>query len=198
MPASASVWRGFLWTYTDPRERVRAWLITDSARKSAVGRRLDGQPWKLIGGKKSKTLFGSWAHWPLGIPESAPYPAVGLVEGAPDFLALFAHAWMEGLQNKVCPVCMAGAEMEIPESALPRFRDKKIQIFVHADEAGIIAATHWRDQLLQVAAVVHTYTFNGLYQNDGRPVGDLNDLLRLDPSYQVSHQKELAQLLDFA
>ena len=192
------VGRGFLWTYTDPIEHVRAWLITDSARKSAVGRRPDGLPWKSIGGKKSKTLYGSWAHWPIGLPEAAAYPAIGLEEGSPDFLSLLAHARLLGLQDKVAPVCMAGAQMSIPESALPRFRNKKIQIFVHADEAGIIAATHWRDQLLQVAAVVHTYTFNGLYQNDGRPVGDLNDLLRLDPSYQVSHQKELAQLLDFA
>ena len=38
--------RGFLWTYTDHYEKVRAWLLTDSARKLAVARRLDGQPWQ--------------------------------------------------------------------------------------------------------------------------------------------------------
>jgi hypothetical protein len=190
--------RGFLWTYTDPRERVRAWLITDKERKSAVGRRLDRCPWKSIGGKKSKTLRGSWAHWPIGLPEAAAYPAIGLVEGSPDFLSLIAHAQALGLQDKVAPVCMAGAKMSIPPSALPRFRDKKIQIFVHDDEVGISAAKRWEAQLSQVAPVLYEYSFEGLFQVNGRPVEDLNDLCRLDPLSQAAHREALDQLLAFA
>jgi hypothetical protein len=192
-----AVRQNFLWCYTDRREQVRAWLITDSARKSAVGRRLDGLPWKSIGGKKSKTLYGSWGHWPIGLPEAEPYPAIGLVEGAPDFLALIAHTLINAVPSGVATVCMSGAEMTIPESALPRFRDKPIQIYVHADNAGIIAATRWRDQLRKVASAVHTYTFNGFIQDNGQPVEDLNDLLCLDPGCRAAHSDALKQLLDF-
>src|SRR6516165_3342841 len=40
---------GFLWTYTARDERARAWILTDSTRKNAVGRRLDGNMWKSTG-----------------------------------------------------------------------------------------------------------------------------------------------------
>jgi hypothetical protein len=188
--------RGFLWTYTDPVEQVRAWLITDSARKSAVGRRLDGCPWQSIGGKKSKTLRGSWAHWPIGLPEAASCPAIGLVEGSPDFLAFFAHAQALGLQDKVAPVCMAGAQMTIPQSVLPRFREKKVQIFVDDDKAGRVAARRWSTQLRPVVATLDRYYFDGLLQADGAPVKDLNDLCRLSPDQM--NTKAFRELLEFA
>jgi hypothetical protein len=44
-PLQIAVARGFLWTYRDRAEKVRAWLLTDSARKLAIARRLDGIPW---------------------------------------------------------------------------------------------------------------------------------------------------------
>jgi hypothetical protein len=188
--------RGFLWTYTDPVERVRAWLITDSARKSAVGRRLDGHPWESIGGKKSKTLRGSWAHWPIGLPEASAYPAIGLVEGSPDFLSLIAHARLLGLQDKVAPVCMSGAQMTIPQSVLSLFRDKKVQIFVDDDKAGRAAAKRWSNQLRPVVATLDRYYFDGLLQADGAPVKDLNDLCRLAPD-QIN-TKAFRELLEFA
>jgi hypothetical protein len=190
-----AVKRSFLWTYTDPREHVRAWLITDSARKNAVGRRLDGRPWESIGGKKSKTIYGSWGEWPIGLPEAAAYPAIGLVEGGPDFLALIAHAQALGLQDKVTPICMAGAQMSIPQSVLPLFRDKKVQIFVDDDKAGREAAKRWVTQLRPVVAILSRYYFDGLLQTDGTPVKDLNDLCRLCPG-QIN-TKAFRELLEF-
>ena len=56
-----AVERGFLWTYTARDERARAWILTDSTRKNAVGRRLDGNMWKSTG-RKSKTLSGAWGN----------------------------------------------------------------------------------------------------------------------------------------
>jgi hypothetical protein len=193
-----AVERQFLWIYTDRVERVRAWLITDSARRCAISRRMDGRPWASIGGKKSKTLFGSWAHWPIGLPEAGSCPAIGLVEGSPDFLSLIAHAQLLGLQDKVAPVCMAGAQMTIPQSVLPLFGDKKVQIFVHNDEAGICGARRWYHQLYDVAATLDAYSFYGLIQTDGSPVEDLNDLCRLAPDSGAAHSYQLAQLLEFA
>jgi hypothetical protein len=120
------------------------------------------------------------------------------VEGTPDFLAFFAHAQALGLQDKVAPVCMAGAQMTIPQSVLPRFRDKKVQIFVHDDEAGMSAARRWYHQLYDVAVTLDAYSFYGLVQADGSPVEDLNDLCRLAPDSQAAHSDQLAELLEFA
>jgi len=190
--------RGFLWSYTDPIERVRAWLLTDSARKSAVGRRLDGRPWDAIGGKKSKTLKGSWGHWPIGIIEAQACPSIGIVEGTPDFLALFAQALASGVADRVAPVCMAGAQMSIPQSVLPRFSGKRIRIFPHDDKAGYAAACRWSKQLYAVDAVVDGYSVDGLVQINGFPVEDLNDLCRIDPESATLNREALSQLLDFA
>jgi hypothetical protein len=67
---SIAAGRGFLWVYADPFGEGRAWLLTDSTRKSAVSRRLCGQPWS--NGAKSKTLHGSMGRWPIGIKEAGP------------------------------------------------------------------------------------------------------------------------------
>ena len=190
--------RGFLWTYDDQFGEGRAWLLTDSARKSAVSRRLDGRAWRAVWvpGAKSKTLKGSMGNWPIGIKGAADYPAIGLVEGTPDFLALIAHALKRGVHDQVAPVCMAGAQMSIPQETLPLFSGKRIRIFVHADEPGIGAAIRWHSAL-KSHATVDCYEFSGLTQIDGRPVEDLNDMLRMDPKSREKYRKEVDGLLGF-
>jgi hypothetical protein len=94
-----AVERGFLWAYTARNENARAWILTDSARKNAVGRRLDGNVWQSTG-RKSKTLSGAWGNWPIGIMEAADYPAIDLAEGTPDFLSVIAHARASGTFQK--------------------------------------------------------------------------------------------------
>jgi hypothetical protein len=160
-----AVIRDFLWTYWCPFEGARAWLITDSSRKCAVARRLDGQPWQApwAKGAKSKSLKGSWGSWPIGLPESERYAAIGLVEGSPDFLALLSQVSL----GEMSPVCLSGASMNIPKSQLPKFSGKPVQIFVHDDEPGRRAAERWSAQLSQVTEVSQ-------YQCRG----DLNEMLR--------------------
>jgi len=185
------------WTYTARDEGARAWILTDSARKNAVGRRLDGNVWQSTG-RKSKTLSGAWGNWPIGIMEAGDHPTIGLAEGAPDFLSVIAHAWASGVEHLVAPVCLAGAAMWIPESVLPRFKGKRVRIFIHNDQAGITAANRWSAQLREAGAVVDGYSFDGLIQTDGRPVEDLNDFCRLDYECLQQQRSAVESVMGFA
>jgi len=188
-PLMIAVARGFLWTYRD-RKEGRIWLITDSARKSAIGRRLDGRLWEC-NGKKSKTLYGSWGHYPIGIEDVGSFPAIGVTEGMPDFLALFDFMLSFGVQDSIAPVCMAGVKMVIPESILPKFIGKRVRSFVDGDEEGMAGAMRWAAQLREVCEV------DG-YECGGSGCKDLNSLLELDSKSWDEHIEEIGCLLDFA
>jgi hypothetical protein len=206
MALQIAVSRGFLWTYHDGREG-RAWLITDRARRLAIARRLDGKEWEYRNGKfvaelaersKTKNIFRSQGNWPLGILESEPFPAVALCEGAPDFLSVFQLGLSAGLTGKVAPICMSGASQRIPEEALQLFAGKRVRIFGHEDEAGAKAMTRWAAQLNPVAKQVDGWEFSGLYRIDGRPVADLNDLLKIAPACRAQYREILDAIMDFA
>lgn len=154
-----------------------AWIITDGSRRNAQARRMDGQPWSGIGGKKAKTIAGSEANWPIGIPEVGDRD-VALVEGGPDFLAAWHFIWIKSEQRTIAPVAILGASNAIHADALPLFRGKIVWIFPHVDDnrAGAIGAANWRDQLLHAgAAQVTNYIFG---PGEGK---DLNDLIAAEP-----------------
>ena len=73
--------------------------MTDRSRRNAQARRLDGQQWPSIGGKKpgSKSLPGTEASWHIGAAEIGDRPLVLLCEGQPDFCAVLLVVWFEGL-----------------------------------------------------------------------------------------------------
>jgi hypothetical protein len=106
MASSASV----LWFAT--LRGHRAWIVTDRNRFVAEARRLDGQPWAHIGGKKNWTLRGGRKSWPIGIMEAENSRAIALVEGMPDFFAAFHWIWAEDRAD-VAPVAILGASMSI-------------------------------------------------------------------------------------
>jgi hypothetical protein len=159
----------------------RAWIVTDRTRYVVEARRLDGQPWKHIGGAKSWTLPGGSKgrkRWPLGIMEVQSCRAIALVEGAPDFLAAFHWIWAED-RSDIAPVAILGASMSIHPVALPLFRGKRVRIFPHYDAErfnGFDAARRWEAQLRVAGAIVDCFDLTGLTRSDGRPVSDLNDL----------------------
>ena len=198
--------RKFLWTYEDGREG-RAWLITDRARRLAIARRLDGKPWEYRNGEfvvnpadrsKTKNIYGSQGNWPLGILESEPFPAIALIEGAPDLLSVFDHASAAGVQHLVAPICLSGASQYIADSALPHIVGKRVRIFAHDDEAGYTAAARWKEQLTGTAALIDIFEFSGLIRIDGNPVSDLNDLLQIAPHSVEQNRETLETLMDFA
>ncbi|MFT3783818.1 MAG: hypothetical protein QM790_17550 [Nibricoccus sp.] len=149
---------------------VRAWILTDSARRNAQARRLDGNEW--IGIKaKAKTLSGSDASWPIGIAEIASKPTIALCEGGPDLLAVYFFLWWHGRIGEVAPVAMMGAGQRISSEVLPLFRGKHVRVFPHRDEAGTRARSIWGHQLLAAGAA-------SVDDFDCAPEKDLNDLIK--------------------
>jgi hypothetical protein len=165
----------------------RLWVITDDARRSAIKRKLDGQPFidrdpetGRENQKKSKCWMGSQANWPIGIANAGAFAAIALCEGGPDFLAAFYLAWAGAVETLVAPVCMGGAALSIHPDALGMFRGKRVRIFGHVDQAGQQAVHKWAAQLRSVQAEVDAFDFSGLVAGDGKPVGDLNDFVLAD------------------
>lgn len=183
--------RGLLWhgnVFDDDREWP-AWIITDSTRRNAQARRLDGKLWHGIHDKKAKTLPGSDPSWPIGAAEIGERPFVALCEGQPDFCAALFVAWWEGLEiAKVAPVCLTGAGNSIHTDAFPYFAGKVVRITVHDDPEGRDAARRWADQLYRAGAThVDGFDFAGILTRDGQLVQDLADFATLlDPDESVS------------
>lgn len=152
----------------DGTERPRCWIITDSARRNAQARRLDGKPWQAIQAK-AKTLPGSQAAWPIGASRLSNASTVLFTEGGPDLLAAATWATYEVKQPWEA-VTMIGAGLSIHAEALPLFKGKDVYLFAHNDAAGIEAARKWHEQLIEAGATVTALCSD----TEGR---DLNDAL---------------------
>jgi len=162
-------------------KNLSAWLVTDSERVNCQARRMDGGVWPhLSEPAKAWTLPGCWAAWPIGIREAQNFPMIALVEGGPDLLAAHHFIIAEERERDVAAVCIAGASMQIHESALPLFTGKRVRIYPHLDDAGRKAAQRWTEQIESVNAVVDCYDLSGIPTVTGGRVGDLNDLSSLD------------------
>ena len=172
----------------------RCWLVTDEARFNAQARRLDGQPFKHDGtDKKTLTLPGSKASWPVGLNEIEPFHNVMLVEGGPDLLAAHQFITVEECDVDCCAVAVLGASQLLSKSVLARFTGKHVRIFPHVDASGRKAAVEWARALLPVAAHVDVFSFDGLRRLDEQPVNDLNDLCSIHAD-DFETEKELWNL----
>ena len=203
-----AVERGLLFCADSPEGR--AWILSDSRRINAQARRMDGQPWERLNGKRPWSLPGSIASWPVGLLEAKDYRAIALVEGAPDLIAAFHLAWCSSatpetlalgkgvdLVANLGVVAILGAGNWIPANALPHFAGKIVRIFEDDDTKGRDAAARWATQLTLAGAKVDGFSFAGLRQSDGSPVNDLNDFVRLDPDQWESERKLLESAFDF-
>jgi hypothetical protein len=79
----------------------------------------------------------------------------------------------------------------------PYFAGKRVRIFAHHDPAGRKSLEHWQAQLTGIAAKVDTYDFGGLIQSDGSPVGDLNDLSRIDYDSWEDNRERVELVMSF-
>ena len=176
----------------------RAWVITDSTRRSAQRRRLDGKLWysnhKVIG------FSGVSNGWPCGIHDAARRQRVAIVEGGPDALAAMHFALAQGCEDSVGIVALLGAAVRIPDECIPFFGELHVRIFIHDDgekESGMKAARAWAEQIRGTAGRVDGVTFDGLVRSDGEPVRDLNDLCSVDPVSYEARRDFLDGIMDF-
>lgn len=158
-----------------------AWVITDSSRRNAQARRMDGCTWEGIGEAKAKSLPGTDPSWPIGTAEIGDRPVVVLTEGQPDFCAALLVAWAEEIDaGKLAPVCMTGAGNRIHPDALPRFHGRHVRIAMQNDAAGQEAAHRWASQLYEAGAgTVDAFDFAGVSTAEGHPIKDLAEFARL-------------------
>ena len=175
----------------------RAWVLTDSARKTYLARRLDGEVWDDLPSKpKARILAGGRSKWAIGCTEACNYPAIALVEGGPDFLAAFGHMVASDVVSRVAPVCMPAAQPIDPE-CIQYFKGKKVRVFTHDDEAGYAIAKVWKKQLAGYATV-DGFAFGGWIRSDGRPVKDFNDVLMIDYDCWEENRGEIESMFNYA
>lgn len=154
-------------------------VVTDSSRHVRADRNLDGTLLRLASGSETKSRTLGCAGWPVGCADFGDRPLVIMAEGFSDFLAGHHLLATEGMQNSVSVCAMLGASARIHPLALERFAGKSVLIFCDADDPGIIGARRWRDQLNEHCRIVQLYRFKGLRRDDGQPVKDLRDFLRV-------------------
>jgi hypothetical protein len=75
---------------------------------------------------------------------------------------------------------------------------KRARIFTDSDTVGNAAAKRWATQLRSAGVAVDGYTFDGLTRDDGQPVKDLNDLLRIDCVSGDANREALESVMNFA
>lgn len=196
--------RGLLWTCRWRGEP--SWALCDEDAWLCQMRRLDGQPYprKDDGPAiKALTCGGSRAGWPVGVRSAVAFPRVVLCEGGPDVLAALHLARVAGVLAEVGVVGLLGASCRIVADALPLFRGKRVRLLPHADAPrpdgkapGLEGAAKWQGQLDAAGAVVDVFDLGGFDDGAGKPLKDLNDLVRHWPRV-VAEDPAMAGMFDF-
>ena len=145
---------------------------------------MDGRYWPAYGrlAERKAHCIGEGKAWPLGMTESAPFSKIAMVEGAPDFLAVFHFLLTECKEKTVAPVGILGAaNHKLAPEALAQFAGKEVWLYPHADDAGQKAARAWAVLLRDArAARVTAFDLSGLVFVDGTVGKDLGDVCRIN------------------
>jgi hypothetical protein len=175
-----------------------AWCVGDSRGRLHEFRRVDGHKWSAYGRlpERKAHCTGAGKAWPLGVLESEPFPKIAMVEGAPDFLAVFHFLLIEGKEKTVAPVGVLGAANHaLAPEALAKFAGKSVCLYPHADDAGQKAALAWARQLKEAgAARVTAFDLSGLVLVDGTVGKDLADVCRISADC-LEHERKFAEVL---
>ncbi len=165
----------------DADEEHPAWILTDDCRRVAQARRMDGQHWQDIGGKKAKTLPGSASGWPVGTATIWEHDAVLFAAGGPDLLATFTLlCLMEAPLSRIGVVALMGENIGISPEALPLFKGKHVRLIYRQDAAGKAACVNRARELRAAGATVDAFNLSQFLPASGGK--DLNDCITPDAS----------------
>jgi hypothetical protein len=169
-----------------------AWCVTDRRRELFEFRRVDCEPWpayKHLSERKSHCI-GAGKRWPLGVKEAEGFAKCALVEGAPDFLALFNFLLAEKKEERVGLLSMLGSSNEIidPE-ALKLLAGRHIRLYPHLDRSGQRAARSWARQLVKLGCYIDAFDLSGCVRADGVAGKDLADVCLIEPDCWQQSQK---------
>jgi hypothetical protein len=160
---------------------VLSWILTDSARKTAWARRLDGKPWQFTHGESKANSLRSDPDHPPGLNDviSADRRAVVIAEGEPDALAALTLAWGAGAADRIGVVCVNGAARPLSPSVCASLVGRRVRILRQFDPPGPdgkrtshAAAAAWTRSLTEAGVAADCLSLDGL------PVKDLADLIR--------------------
>ncbi len=130
--------------------------------------------------ERKSHCVGAGKRWPLGAREAEPFAKCALVEGAPDFVALFNFLLAEGKEDHVAPLAMLGAANDkIEPEALALLAGRHVRIFPHLDDAGRRAARAWAQQLANAGCRVDAFALSGCVRSDGKEGKDLADVCQI-------------------
>ena len=175
--------RGFL--HFSEMAGVSAWAVTDSRRQLIELRRLDGDKWPAFGSLAARKAhcIGSGKDWPIGIMEAEGFDKCALVEGSPDFVALFNFLLSENKEKEVAPLGVLGAaSRRLSLQALSLLRGKTVCIYPHRDDAGMQACRAWALLLREVGANPIAFDLSGMITVNGKLGKDVADLCRICPA----------------
>lgn len=167
--------RGFL--YFGQQWARAFWCMTDTAKRCAELRCLDGTMWPRYGPipERKAHCFGD-KTWPLGLLEAEAFPNVLLIEGVGDFLAAHAIIDSEGRAADVAALCCLGAAVRLLPEVVQRLAGKHVRIIPQMDEPGQKAAHFWAQSLRDGGARVDGFSLAGLHDQNGLSIKDLGDV----------------------
>lgn len=158
--------------------RETCWIVTDSERKLAQARRLDGRLFpayeRVLAERKAHTLKGSKQGHVLGSADVGKYDFLMLVEGGPDVIAAHCFISASAARERIGVLGILGASNSFPARLAKACAGKHVRVFGHADVAGQEAANRWRLILHAKGVRSDAFVFR---PTPDFPVHDLNDLL---------------------
>ena len=169
-------------------EVVPAWILTDSARRTAWARRLDGQKWQFAHGPAKANALRSQCDHPPGLADvlSADRRAVLVCEGEPDTLAALSLAWVAGKSDALGFICLSGASRRLSPDVCASLLGRRVRIVRQSDPPG---PKGYRPSHTAAAGWLSSLTVAGVSADclslDGLNVKDLADLLQNRESEQL-------------
>jgi len=134
-------------------EGRRLFVVTDDERRAAEGRRLDGHPYAIFGGKplKQAPLSGVDKSWLPGaelLRGAGPETSVLVCEGATDLLTGYdlytRYRKQTGGTNSWAPIAVLGGSCKaLHPDCEPLLSGRRVRIVPDGDDAGRKMAAHW-------------------------------------------------------